>query len=352
MTDKNGIIKFGRNECDQFSGRFNVQNLSVRDMKVGNDKDKIVSVEIDGKRYKVGSRFSQSVFDHFKFHRSALTLFSPGEVFERIRWRRPSDRVKVVIDEEGGCVLSCIGEDTSVLPISRVMDVLKEDGRISEFNYNSDSGVVEAQIKLNERFVVRKDSGYEKGIVFSYPINNISAPSVFLELTRLVCTNGMVVRRREFSTKLIIDNQNGDHLRGILRSYNNQDGFDYLHERISKAQETKASMDEVDLMARIIEGDKSKEEFMPRYIDLTGSVNSMYDVQSIEQVKPSMRKCLPMRCSVNDLVTFATEITTHREVDVRTRFSFDEMCGHLLAKPEFDLEGVYPHGESAPNFHF
>lgn len=319
-------------DCDQATGKFKIQ--------------------FDDRTYRTSERFITSFARKLKFSSNIFTYFTAEEVFERVQQRNPDVVFKVTFDRQDGEILGVVDEGKKILPAEIACNVFASDPRVQTIQYSK--GVWEAEFLLDESFSVKNDSEYSRKILVRYPVDGVSMPCVYLSLFRQVCSNGAVALVNSFKTDIEVNDESGMHLSRLLRSYNNENGFMALESRIQTAQDTLASVNELlrieNLLSSQIMDQSSISALHTRLEEIAGDPCSGYKTTSLNNISPKKRPLLPVNCSVNDLLNFCSELTTHHDNIISHVDAFNATLGNMLAQ-EFDLEEMYHNQRPAKAFH-
>ena len=319
-------------DCDQATGKFKIQ--------------------FDNATYRTSERFITSFARKLKFSSNIFTYFTAEEVFERVQQRNPDVVFKVTFDRQDREILGVVDESKKILPAEIACNVFASDPRVQKIQYSK--GVWEAEFQLDESFSVRNDSEYSRKILVRYPVDGVSMPCVYLSLFRQVCSNGAVALVNSFKTDIEVNDESGMHLSRLLRSYNNENGFMALESRIQAAQDTLASVNELlkieNLLSTQIADQSSVSALHTRLEEMAGDPCSGYKTTSLSNISPRKRPLLPVNCSVNDLLNFCSELTTHHDNIISHVDAFNATLGNMLAQ-EFDLEEMYHNQKPAKAFH-
>ncbi len=309
-------------------------------------------LEYDGTTFRVTDRFLTSLSRMMKFSNNIFKYFSAEEVFARVYERNPDVRFQVTFDMQDKDVLGVVDVQKNILPAQYACRVLAEDPRIKDIHYSN--GLWEARLSLNSEFNIRNDSNYAQELVVHYPVDGVSMPAIYLAVLRQVCSNGAVALVNSFKTEIEIGDNTGMHLSRLLRSFNNDNGFAALESRIQTAQETMASVAEFQKIENLLSSNiADSQAFLPlrtQLHQLAGDPCSHYGITSLNNIQPKRRALLPVGCSVNDLLNFCSELTTHHENILQKIKPFNAEIGKILSA-EFDLEGMYFNQKSAKDFH-
>ena len=330
-TENVGITDLVPVDCDEATGRFRIQ---FRD-------EKLVP----------STRFLTSLARKLKFSSNIFRYFSGEEVFTRISEKCPDIRFKVTVDHQENCMLGVVDEEKKILPPDIACRIFAEDNRISKVEYKN--GLWEATMKLDETFTITGDSSYRRALRIQYPVDGVSMPAIYLAVERQICTNGATALVNMFRTEIEINDQSGTHLSRLLKSFSNENGFLALESRIQKAQETKASVRELMSIQNLLETQLTEPQFLPRLKEhleaISGDPCRDYGTTSLSNIPVKRRALLPVSCSVNDLLNFCSELSTHHREILRNTNVWDAEIGRMLAG-EFDLEDMYRNSRDARDF--
>lgn len=223
--------------------RFTTETISIRDLKPVNSVKSLFSLELDGQPYEVSKRFMNSFARKMKFSGNILNYFSPEEVFARVSERNPDVSFRLTLDHQTNVALGVVDANTQVLPAHVACNVFAEDPRLLSLDYAD--GIFEAKFALHRQFTIENDSAYDEELYLQYPVDGVGTPSFYLAVLRQVCSNGQVALVPGFRTDIVINDYSGSHLARLLKSYNNENGFDRLIQRLNVAQKTEASVREL-----------------------------------------------------------------------------------------------------------
>jgi hypothetical protein len=142
--------------------------------------------------------------------------------------------------------------------------------------------------------------------------------------------------------------------RRFLESYNNEEGFAAIRQRLEAAGTSPASLDEFyslyktltnASMASLHKGAKNDEgmynsDLTTKLREMAGDVLDIYGLVSLDGLAPKQRRKVPVQCTVLDLVNFASEMATHRANSEQSRKISAWVGGALSDVGGFDLEGT------------
>lgn len=333
--------------------RFSTQTVTLQELIPvdGSVQDRTWNLNYLGKDFKTTPRFVTSLAKKMKFSTNIFKYFSPEEVLLRVAEHNPGSRLMVTFDHHANEILGVIDEDKKILPPQIACQVFAEDPRIREISYQN--GLWSAELHLDESFKVRNSGDYFRRLEICYPVDGVGMPCIYLAMLRQVCSNGSTARVAEFRTDIEISDESGLHLSRLLKSFNNQYGFAALEDRLTTAQSTAASVGElmeVDNLLQTYVADKHAYRTLHNRLDeIAGEPCFTYGTTSLNNIPAKKRALLPVNCSVNDLLNFCSELTTHHSNLLNNSTSFDVATGKILAH-EFDLEGMYRRRTGSPDF--
>ncbi len=346
------IVNNGKEVVDlgDFTRRFDFETVELNEMDPVTVEGKIAGIRLGSETYHVRTRFINTMMSIFGFAESLFQYFSPEELFTRIIERKKDVPLRLCIDRKLKQLNGVSQVKDETLPLPNVCNIIRSDRRVTEITYNPDTTVLESVFKLDDEWENPRDSKYRNQFHFSYPVDHCQTPTIALGIVRVICTNGLVARKKCFETDLVIEKKQGRHLQQLLSSFNNRNGFDALRERMVIAQNTKASVNEylgvVNLLKKSI---KKSVPFIERLNDTAGNPEHCYSQTRLENIRSRHRRELPTQASVMDLVNVLTEVSTHYQADKRSML--DGYAINMLAS-EFDLEELAENRHSAKSFYF
>ena len=322
--------------------RIHSEVIGMDDLIIHQDENKKYRAVFNGEEYKISNRFLSSFATRMKLSNNVYNVFSLSEILEKTKSNGKQKKFKVTIDEQEKTFLGVVGEDEKILPAATACNIFTNDPRLKSLEY--EDGVLRVKFYQNKQFIVKNDSPYIEQLFLQYQIDGYGTPCIYLGLLRQVCVNGMVAMISNFKTDILISDKTGIHLERLLKSYNNENGYEILESRIKKAQETQASLNEVhkigNLLTKYVEDSQTKIKILERFDEISGDPCSKYRITSLANVSSKRRMLLPVDCSVGDLINFCSELTTHYNHYVSLSDTFHKEIGSLLAK-EYDLENLY-----------
>ena len=346
------IMKNGKPVTDlgNFIRRFDYEMVELNEMTPITAEGNIAGIRIGSDAYFVNRRFINTMMSIFGFAESLFQYFSPEELFARIIERKKDVPLRICIDRKLKQLNGVTDVKKETLPLPNVCNIVREDPRVTDILYDPKTTAMEAIFRLDDEWENPRDSRYRNQFHFTYPVDHCNTPTIALGLVRVICSNGLVARKRCFETDLVIEKQHGRHLRQLLKSFNNRSGFDALKERLMVAQNTKASVNELLGVVNMFKKNiKDPLPFLDRLNETAGHPEHRYGQSRLENIRSRHRQELPTEASVLDLVNILTEVSTHFLTEKRSML--DGYAVNMLAN-EFDLEELAENRHSARNYYF
>ena len=341
-------------EWDGSLPEFSNTQLSIQELHAVNYNPHTgdFEIEYDGKTYLSSKRFLSSLARKLKVSSNIFRYFSGEEVLTRAAEKNPEMDFRVTFDNRRNQILGVVDATKKILPPEIARRIFSEDPRTRSLEYKE--GVISAEMILDESFTIDGDSEYRRKLTLHYPVDGVNMPSIFLAVERQVCANGATALVNAFRTEIEVNDHSGTHLSRLISSFSNESGFQVLENRILKAQQTRASIRELMNIQNLISAQVRSREDCTRLNErlelVAGDPCAVYEVTSLNNISAKRRALLPVQCSVNDLINFCSELTTHHGELLQRPHAFDEQAGTMLAQ-EFDLEGIYhTHGKPTPDF--
>ena len=340
--------------AEDWEHRFTVERITMQDLipvDDGNDPEQ-ARIAFNDREYRLSKRFFSSFARRMKFSTNVFNYFSPQEFLARVAERKPEMAFQATFDNHSGLLLGVTDPDRQLLPAHIACKVIADDPRTRKIAYND--GVWVAEMMLDEKFEVPHAGEYYRKLQLNYPVDGLGMPSIYLATMRVVCSNGAVAAVSQFRTDIEVNDESGTHLGKLLKSFSNDYGFSAMSERLIAAQDTVASVNEllnIDALIAANVSDKSAYRVIhDRLNDIAGDPCYQYAVTSLQSIPRKKQTLMPVACSVNDLLNFCSELTTHHGELLHRPRAFDEKAGQMLAQ-EFDLEGMYhTNGRPSPDF--
>ena len=303
-------------------------------------------IEHEDQPFYATPRFLKSLNRRFGISNKTYNYFTPEEVFGRVQELHPKTEVRVVHD--GDDLLAVSNPIRAYVNAEALCDVLTGLTATPCENLLYSKGVVRTTHRM-------KDAGWEIGgdffaqtFTLSTPIDGYGLPSIYLSMLRQVCENGLIAHAPTFRSEIQTgtkDDRPEIPLGRALRSFNNEEGYQALRQRMESARSTLASVHEVQGLKKAVEhacrDDIDDEDLLridSRMSRKTGDVVRIYNVASPEAITAKRQHLLKMRCSVYDLFNMATEMTSHHRGLLADSSPIHAWVGTTIAS-EYDLEG-------------
>lgn len=319
-----------------------VTPFSLLEKLVLDGQGSVSGLVINGKKFKLTYRFFKSIASIYKMQISLFSIFSPQEILTRIASVHHSDELSLTIDLVEQAALGVVPRYRNFPIANRIHSILRSDPRTLKIDYAS--GVMTAILDMDYTWDIEKDSAYKARLRCDVPVDGIQKPDLFLGFYRQICSNGATVLAASFQSKIEIEDTTGDHFSRILSSFNGQNGYDTIRQRIADAEKTCASVREFMLVDSLIGnqvvGSNNKVLLKDRLHDIAGNPCVAYGVTSLNNIGRKKQSLLPVRCSVGDLINFCTELTSHHERLLRAPWPFNRFIGAMMADTH-DLAELY-----------
>ena len=331
----------------------NVQ-LSIQELHAVNYEPHTGNFEIeyDGKTFLSSKRFLSSLARKLKVSSNIFRYFSGEEVLTRVAERNPDMDFRVTFDNRRNQILGVVDANKKILPPEIAQRIFADDPRTRSLEYKD--GIISAEMILDESFSIAGDSYYRLKLTLHYPVDGVNMPSIFLAVERQVCANGATALVNAFRTEIEVNDHSGTHLSRLISSFSNESGFQVLENRLLKAQQTRASIRELMNVQNLISTQVRNRDDCTRLNErlelVAGDPCSVYEVTSLNNISAKRRGLLPVQCSVNDLINFCSELTSHHGEMLNSPEQFDAAIGRCLSQ-EFDLEEMYPHHDRSRPFY-
>lgn len=335
----------------------------------------IEQIQVDGEPMLPTKRFWESFCSRFQMSPSIFRWFSHREVFDRISERCNDDKIQICvqttpyaeenINPEKGFQKKMLG---ATLPEK---NMIYDDQAIRVLN-----ALVVEHAEYRDGVIVTKHSphrtikiaigsdNYDMKLLLEMPIDGYGTPNVFLGMYRNKCKNWAVAYSKVFRSTITLGKKDSviNTITRVMNSYNNEDGFIALKQRLAASQQSYASVYECIRLARMFKN-LAVRDFRKSFVHkiaekvnivdkdyyntlrgdifaslwkIAGDLRAVYGVAQLESISEKRMRALPATCSVYDLLNFSTEIATHQlmpEPGRRLQGFFGEMIGR-----EYDLE--------------
>jgi len=310
----------------------------------------------DGRKMHVSGRFWGSFSSLLNLNRSVFDYFSHEEVFDRItNTKGQSVRVACETNGDTGKMLSCTNPAKPLLRLDEVR-MLADEFSGSGVSYSE--GIVTATFEcpFPANFKVGGDD-FRTQFSLQMPVDGYGLPAAFLGLLRLVCTNGMVAMSPAFKTAFQLGKDNNSLLallRRAMTTFNNEEGFHALRQRVESATLSWASLNEAKklraCLGQACTGDsfdaKRRADLLGYFDAACGDPLGIYGLSGHEELSVRRARSIPVEATIYDLFNFASEAGTHHFKNLGSRNRINGWIGESLTQ-EYDLEGTV---ENFPDF--
>lgn len=358
---------------------FDITYQPISNLRVNSEQCKrtgrptVTSVEVAGEPLKDTERFWTSLFARYGINESFFKYFSHAEVFERItEMSNRTENLRLCIERDGekqGRLLAVSNPNKPIANYEEVRDLMESyDGD----NFRYDTGILESTHapSVDAPFTIGGDT-FNNRFLLSVPVDGYGMPTIYLSLLRMVCSNGFVAYSRAFRSQLNLGRRDRRRshtsddvrptLRRVLEGFGNEEGYAALRQRTEASQKSWASIREAQGLLKIltrghisggIEGARgsrlerflspSPESALPKmpmykaFEGMAGDIPMLYGLANIDALSTKRQSTLPARCSVYDLLNFATEVSTHHATPTAAR-RLNAWVGDVISN-EYDLE--------------
>jgi hypothetical protein len=329
-----------------------------------NGRVEVTQVRIGDRPFRPSPRFWSSVAANYGLGASPWRYFSPAETFARIASVHPDHGLRFAFENHGGAgkdlLLGITRSHKPVVPYSGLLDLVQEyegedgsycDGRVISFHRPTAA----------EEFAVAGDQFCPR-FMLSAPVDGYGKPAVYLCVLRAVCRNGLVAYANAFQSQLAVGKQADSVIHSIARaldSYSNDEGYAAIQQRLDASTKSWASVRETvslyKLLAKLLTHDhvrravpagdqpatEAPDGVLHSYTWLTGDMAEMYGLANVEALPVKRQSVLPAKCSMYEMLNFATEVATHRTVTPFGKLQLQGWVGRTIAdRNGFDLEGT------------
>lgn len=368
-----------------------LQVQTAEDPKTG--KRKVVNVLVQDEPIPPTNRFWTSLFARYGFNSAFFKYFDYTEVFNRISDRESNDRMRICIErgDKGSRLLAVSNPGKPLVSFDELQDLLGRYGG---------QGVTYADGLIESNHQPRNSGGnidiggdlFENRFVLSCPIDGYGAPNVYLSMLRQICTNGVIGYAKVFRSSLALGKAEDDvapSLVRVLEGFGNDEGYAALRQRIEASQKSWASVYEATMLSKLIiklhtgrdvddlggkaipKGtsiakwyEKGRDNFAPigdeedavrqapifrAYDAMTGNPTQLYGIANVDALSAKRQRTLPVRCTMYDMINFATEVATHYAQPGAAR-SLQAWVGTTISG-EYDMENTRDRFTEFKDFH-
>lgn len=326
---------------------------------------KNVRLTINDEPIAPSDRWWQSFAANFGLGTTVFAYFDYAEVFTRIKERGVTDKIRVAIERTPKQAPRLLSLTQPHKPILRFDHAVELVNRFRPSDSDLPALAYQNGILTSTHLPRSGDRSYQIGpdefmnrFVLSMPIDGYGLPEVYLQLLRLVCSNGATGYAPAFRTPIQHGGDIAMQLTRVLDGFDHADGFSAFRARLESAQRTQASVREALTLFRALEKCQFELPVFQKFDKVSGDIASTYGINPSAMAERKAR-VLPCKATVYDLINFATELGTHHSTPYASR-SLGAWVGELVSgsvgkdnRPkEYDLEEVESifEGEFAARF--
>jgi hypothetical protein len=375
---------------------FDYTFMPVGDMQVKTEEDektgkkKVVSVLVQDEELKPTERFWTSLYARYGFNSAFFKYFDHAEVFTRISDVEKNDRMRLCIERDidgRGTLLGVSNPSKPIVVYDELMDLLT---RYQGEGVSYHNGIVESTHTPRSGanlFQVGGDD-FANRFLLATPVDGYGAPNIYLSLLRLICSNGVVGYTKAFRASLALGKGDDDVAPSLTRAldgFSNDEGYAALRQRIEASATSWASVYEatslykaltkalanrsiLDQSGAVIDEAKNISGYLRAVGDefvggvegigskllvafhrMTGDTSKLYGLANLDALSVKRQRTLPVRCTVYDLLNFATEISTHYATPSGSRLMQGWLGG--LITEEYDMENTKDKFGDFADFH-
>jgi hypothetical protein len=329
---------------NDFCRRFELVKVNLSEIEPISQQErsghKLVGIRIGCDAFHTSPRFIKSLMLMFCFTDNIFNYFSPAELFARIIDRHQGKTVQLCFDQKDKAVMAATQSDNQLFPLAKVIDAVQQNEKLLRARYRPKNGVLETFIEQPNQWQSKADSAYQGRFRFTTPIDCWGDSKIALGLVREVCSNGAVVTKDIFTSKVIVEKENGTHLRQLLETFRNDRAFATMQKRLNDARYIKVSAAEYFKATQlfILHGGEHALKIVERLEDFANYPEQFYQCESFDKIAPARRKDLPVDLSLLNLLNMVSEVMTHRQKEDESEL--ENFYTTLMTKPS-DLEGIY-----------
>lgn len=342
--DFNTPVEIVPSQMSDFCRRFELAKINFSEIEPISQQESsrhnLVGVRIGHDAFHTSPRFIKSLMIMFGFTDNIFNYFSPAELFTRIIDRHKDQSIQLCFDQKDKAVMAATKSDNQLFPLAKVINAVQQNEKLLSVRYRPKNGTVETFIEQPNQWQSKADSAYQGRFRFTTPVDSWGDSKIALGMVREVCTNGAVVTKDIFTSKVIVEKESGTHLRHLLDTFRNDRAFAAMQKRLNDARFIKVSAAEYFKATQlfILHGGENALKIVERMEEFANYPEQFYQCESFDKIAPSRRKDLPVNLSLLNLLNMVSEVMTHhQEVDDSELENFYTI---LMTKPT-DLEGVY-----------
>lgn len=375
---------------------YNIAPLNAFRVLETNEHGSVTVMSIDGRSVKPTTRFWTSLcsgYSNYGLSTKLFKLFPHQEVFQRVTdvvGAEGKDRLRYTIENLGAGnphLLAVTNPAKPLVEYPRMQEVLARFGATTP-EYRS--GIIRSNHSPQhmDDFEIAGDK-FSHQYVMETPIDGYGKPLIYLSLLRQICANGMIGYARAFRTEINIGRSSDDpsdtmfSISRALDSFNNEEGYQALTQRFNAATTSWASVYEINRVNKILnkmatagmltepsverkgrineladkrgvtlgigleqhdtEQNPVNIKLQRGFSQMVGNLCEIYGITHMDAISQKRMSKIPARCTVYDLLNFATEAATHYCTQKNGRLLQAEV-GNLISA-EYDLENTKQKGK-------
>jgi len=298
----------------------------------------------EGEEFKLTQRFWNSFSSRFQLSPNVFNYFSTEEVFNRVasvQGKKADIRLALLTDTGHNSALAVSSPEGALMSLEGTETLL---GSAKAESIGFLNGVVTSKHTPRSGKLLGDIGGedFEKHFVMGIPVDGYGKPQVALQVLRQICTNGAVAMAPSFQTEISVGKKPWAVLERALTSFDSEDGYLLIQQRLLAAQSSPASLYECQHLMKIISSivnNNDKGHIYRSFDKMTGSISAKYGIASFDSLSEKKQRILASDCRVYELFNFATELATHHIDDMAAKFKLHAYTGDLMSK-EYDLEAT------------
>lgn len=337
-------VTIGVGELNDFCRRFELAKIKLSELEPivqkTEDTHALAGVRMGIDAFHVSPRFLRSLMSLFDFTEKIFKYFTPDELFERIIKRHEDKPVQVCIDQKEKAILAVTESDNRLFPIAKIADAIQQNDKLCAIRYRPKSGLLEAIINLPNQWSLRGDSAYQGRMRFTSPVDCWGESRLTLGTIREICSNGAVVTKDVYASKVIVEKEHGTHLRQLLETFHNDRAFAAMQKRLQEARSIQVSVAEYLKASQLflLHGGDAADKIAGHLEAFADYPEQHYRCESFETIPPARRKDLPVNLSLLNLLNMISEVMTHHQQGDGSEL--ENFYTSLMTK-KTDLEDVY-----------
>jgi hypothetical protein len=365
----------------------------------------VTDITVRDEQVTASPRFMNSLCSRFQFSNNIFNFFDFAEVFDRIAQTRPNAEIRVCIerrevkDPTSGAItkharlLAVSNPAKPYVDLTEVQALLLQYGaESSEIQYHD--GIIASQHtpRASGSFTVGRDTYTNRFAMFT-PLDGYGLPVLYLSLFNKTSAANIIGYSNGFRSQVTIGKANEDvkpSLIKVLDSFNNEEGYSALRDRLVAASKTPASVAESNSVYKLlvrclgkgfitdsavpppsavyvrslladhtrdvasIQGGGVRQDYrgdeigtshvLRAFHRMTGDTAVLYGLANIDSLSKKKQRTLPTRCYMYDVLKLLAEIAAHYTTgnDLKGKVGarmLHEWIGPTLSS-EYDLEGT------------